>query len=80
MQGHHIAAIQELLARNNVAYSEVGENLIGDTGYALDAGTPQQAVRAWMHSPEHRANILHADTRLSGWVWPPKTNPMACGW
>jgi uncharacterized protein YkwD len=59
-QGHHIAAIQELLARNNVPYSEVGENLIGDTGYALDNGTPQQAVQAWMRSPEHRANILHA--------------------
>jgi uncharacterized protein YkwD len=59
-QGRHAAAIQELLARNNVPYTEVGENLIGDTGYALDNGTPQQAVQAWMHHPEHRANILHA--------------------
>lgn len=59
-QGRHIAAIQELLARNGVGYAEVGENLIGYTGYSLDDGAPQQAVQAWMRHPEHRANILHA--------------------
>ncbi len=59
-QGHHAAAVQELLQRNNISYAEVGENLIGNTGFPLDNNTPQQVVNAWMHHPEHRANILHA--------------------
>jgi uncharacterized protein YkwD len=58
-QGHRPAAVQELLERNNIAYAEVGENLIGDTRVPLNANTPAQVVRAWMGHPEHRANLLH---------------------
>ena len=58
--GHRPAAVQELLERNNIAYAEVGENLIGNTGFPLNNGTPAQVVGAWMKHPEHRANILHA--------------------
>ncbi len=58
-RGHHLAAVQELLTRNHIAYQEVGENLISNTGRALDDGTPAKAVQAWMDHPEHRANILH---------------------
>lgn len=59
-QGRHAAAVVELLDRNNIPYTEVGENLIGNTGFPLDDTTPRQVVNAWMHHPEHRANILHA--------------------
>lgn len=58
-QGHRPAAVQELLERNNIAYAEVGENLIGDTRVPLNAKTPAQVVQAWMGHPEHRANLLH---------------------
>lgn len=58
--GHRPAAVQELLERNNIAYAEVGENLIGNTGFPLNSGTPAQVVGAWMKHPEHRANILRA--------------------
>ncbi len=56
--GHHAAAVVELLARNGIPYAEVGENLIDRSGYALDDGTPRQVVTAWMNHPEHRDNIL----------------------
>lgn len=59
-QGRHAAAVQELLARDDIAYTEVGENLVGNTDLPLDARSPGQVVRAWMNHPEHRANILHA--------------------
>ncbi len=58
-QGRHIAAVQELLTRNSITYSEVGENLIRNTGFPLSTATAAQVVRAWMNHPEHRANILH---------------------
>jgi uncharacterized protein YkwD len=35
----------------------VGENLAWGTGAY---GTPQGIVKAWLASPEHRANLLHA--------------------
>ena len=31
-----------------------------------ELGTPKAIVRAWMHSPEHRHNILHPDLREIG--------------
>jgi uncharacterized protein YkwD len=40
-----------------------GENIAwGADNY----GTPQNIVSAWMHSPEHRANILHPAFRDAG--------------
>ncbi len=57
--GRHAAAVVELLARNGVPYTEVGENLIDNTGMALDTTTPRQLVDSWMQHPEHRDNILH---------------------
>lgn len=65
-QGHPTAAVQELLSRNGVSYTEVGENLVGNTGFPLDQGTPQQVVQAWMHHTEHRDNILHPSYTLIG--------------
>jgi uncharacterized protein YkwD len=41
----------------------IGENLAWGTG-AL--ATPRLIVRAWMHSPEHRANILNGRYREIG--------------
>lgn len=58
--GQHAAAVQELLARNNVPYTEVGENLVNQSGgYAFNEGTPAEVVNAFMQHPEHRANILY---------------------
>jgi len=57
--GRHAAAVVELLARNNVPYTEVGENLINHIGLALDASTPRELVDSWMRHREHRDNILH---------------------
>ncbi len=57
--GHRAAAVQELLTRDGVLYTEVGENLVGNTGFPLDDNTPDQVVQAWMRHPEHRDNILH---------------------
>jgi uncharacterized protein YkwD len=39
------------------AYS-IGENLAWGGG---ELSTPKRIVRAWMHSPEHKANILNGD-------------------
>jgi uncharacterized protein YkwD len=36
----------------------VGENLAWGTG---TLATPRATVQAWMHSPEHRANLLDRD-------------------
>jgi uncharacterized protein YkwD len=40
-----------------------GENLEWGTG---NLGTPRGAMNAWMHSPGHRANILHGEFREMG--------------
>lgn len=41
----------------------VGENLAWGTG---NLATPRSTVHAWMHSPEHRANILNGTYREIG--------------
>jgi len=41
----------------------IGENLAWGTG---DLATPRKIVYAWMHSPEHRANILNGRYREIG--------------
>lgn len=65
-QGHPTAAVQELLTRNGVSYTEVGENLVGNTGFPLDSGTPRQVVQAWMRHTEHRDNILRSGYAMIG--------------
>jgi uncharacterized protein YkwD len=42
---------------------EIGENLAWGTG---SKATPAQIVSSWMHSPEHRANILHGSYEEMG--------------
>lgn len=42
---------------------DIGENIAWATGQ--DA-TPASVVDMWMHSPEHRSNILHSQYRQSG--------------
>jgi uncharacterized protein YkwD len=42
---------------------EIGENLAWGTG---TKATPAQIVSSWMHSPDHRANILHPSFREMG--------------
>jgi len=64
--GRHAAAVQELLTRDGVSYTEVGENLICRTGYALNTTTPRALVDSWMQHPEHRDNILHAGYAMIG--------------
>lgn len=46
----------------SVGYA-VGENIAWGT---LSLATPAAIVTAWMHSPEHRANILRPEYRQSG--------------
>ena len=41
----------------------IGENIAWGTG---ELGTPRSIVRAWMHSPGHRANILNGTFRDIG--------------
>jgi uncharacterized protein YkwD len=41
----------------------VGENIAYGTGVL---GTPREIVKAWMHSPEHRSNILDSAYRSEG--------------
>ena len=65
-KGQHAAAVQELLTRDGVSYSEVGENLICRAGYALNTATPRALVDSWMQHPEHRANILHMGYTMIG--------------
>jgi len=64
--GKHAAAVQELLTRDGVSYTEVGENLICRVGYALNTATPHALVDSWMQHPEHRDNILHAGYTMIG--------------
>ena len=62
----HGAFVGRILAHGYAAGRQVwalGENLAWGTG---DLGTPAAVVDAWMHSPGHRANILHAGFRESG--------------
>jgi uncharacterized protein YkwD len=47
---------------DNIAWM-VGENIAWGE---LDYGTPKAIVRAWMHSPDHRHNILESDYRDIG--------------
>ena len=47
----------------HAASFDIGENLgVG----VRSAATPESMVNGWMHSPEHRANILRPDYRDSG--------------
>jgi uncharacterized protein YkwD len=46
----------------NVGY-EVGENIAWGT---MNLATPAAIVNAWMHSPDHRANILRGAYRQEG--------------
>jgi uncharacterized protein YkwD len=64
--GKHAAAVQELLTRDGVSYTEVGENLICRVGYALNTATPHALVDSWMQHPEHRDNILHTGYTMIG--------------
>lgn len=57
--GRHAAAVVELLTRDGVPYTEVGENLIDNIGEPLDTTTPRGLVDSWMRHREHRDNILH---------------------
>lgn len=41
----------------------IGENIAWGSG---TLSTPAQIVRAWMHSPDHRANILNRRFRYTG--------------
>ena len=41
----------------------IGENLAWGTG---DDGTPRQTLNSWLHSPEHRANLLAPQFRDLG--------------
>ena len=49
-----VGGLRRWLYGENIAYG--GSNL----------GTPKAIVRAWMHSPEHRHNILNPDFRQIG--------------
>jgi uncharacterized protein YkwD len=49
-----------------VPYHEVGENIVDNRNIPLDATTPAQVVQAWMHSQEHRSNILWAAYTFTG--------------
>jgi uncharacterized protein YkwD len=46
-----------------IGYWEAGETLAWGTGLQ---GTPAQVVKAWMHSPEHRAIVLSPIFRFIG--------------
>ena len=46
----------------HVRYWSVGENLV----WSAPSMTPAQALDLWMHSPEHRANLLTARWREVG--------------
>jgi uncharacterized protein YkwD len=43
--------------------SSAGENIAWGSG---SLGTPASIVKGWMHSPGHRANILHKSFRRAG--------------
>jgi len=48
---------------NGYRYWAVGENIAWGSG---SYGRPAHIMNAWMHSPEHRANILNGDYREVG--------------
>ena len=50
-----LARIRATSYLRDVSSWSVGENLAWGTGVLA---TPRATVRAWMHSPEHRANLL----------------------
>ena len=50
-----LARIKATSYLRDVASWSVGENLAWGTG---PLATPRATVRAWMHSPDHRANLL----------------------
>jgi uncharacterized protein YkwD len=54
---------------------ELGENIYCATG---TLATPSAAVSGWMHSPDHRANILNREFRDSG-VGVAPAAPGVCG-
>ncbi|HET7044229.1 MAG TPA: CAP domain-containing protein [Gaiellaceae bacterium] len=51
------------MVRFHVEGPFVGENLAWGSG---SYGTPRGIVTAWLHSPEHRRNLLHAGFRRVG--------------
>jgi uncharacterized protein YkwD len=53
-----LARIKATSYLRDVASWSVGENLAWGTG---PLATPRATVRAWMHSPDHRANLLDRD-------------------
>jgi uncharacterized protein YkwD len=53
-----MARIKATSYLRDVASWSVGENLAWGTG---PLATPRATVRAWMHSPDHRANLLDRD-------------------
>jgi uncharacterized protein YkwD len=56
-------AFAQRMARFAVTGRIAGENLAWGTG---SRGTAQGIVSAWMHSPEHRANLLRPSFRRVG--------------
>lgn len=54
--------IQHYYPASNFTYWSVGENLL----WSSPAVDPTQAMRMWMNSPEHRANILNPRWRQIG--------------
>jgi uncharacterized protein YkwD len=53
-----MARIKATSYLRDVSSWSVGENLAWGTG---PLATPRATVRAWMHSPDHRANLLDRD-------------------
>jgi uncharacterized protein YkwD len=45
------------MVQYNVSFSIAGENLAWGTG---SLGSARSIVKAWLHSPEHRANLLRS--------------------
>jgi uncharacterized protein YkwD len=56
-------AFAQRMAAFRVRGAKVAENLAWGTG---SFGTPQVIVRAWLSSPQHRENLLHAGYRRIG--------------
>jgi uncharacterized protein YkwD len=48
-----------------ISYSQLGENIYMDDFRDLD-GLPARAIKGWLDSPEHRANMLSADFSATG--------------
>jgi uncharacterized protein YkwD len=58
-----LSRIRRTTYLNGAGFWTIGENLAWGTG---TLATPRMIVRAWMHSPEHRANILNRRYREIG--------------